>query len=62
MLLVVIIVSSLCLPAVTVRLVNGPDNLHGRVIVNYYGLDGTICDDGFGASDARVVCRMLGYG
>ena len=44
-----------------VRLVNGFDPWQGRVEVYYQGQWGTICDDGFGADDAYVICKMLGF-
>ena len=46
---------------VTVRLTNGIDRLHGRVILTAVGSSGSICREGFDEQDARVICRMLNY-
>ena len=44
-----------------VRLQGGSNHQNGRVEVLFNGTWGTVCDDYFGSSSARVVCRMLGY-
>ena len=46
----------------TVRLVGGVDNVHGRLEVHHEGTWGTVCGDFFNEATAKVVCNMLGHG
>ena len=43
------------------RLVNGSSTSNGRLEILYNGTWSTVCDDSFGAPEAVVACRMLGF-
>ncbi|XP_072884663.1 scavenger receptor cysteine-rich domain-containing protein DMBT1-like isoform X3 [Hemitrygon akajei] len=49
-----------CTEEPAIRLVGGSDGCSGRVEVRYNSQWGTVCDDGWGTDDAKVVCRQLG--
>lgn len=44
-----------------IRLAGGTTQYEGRVEVCINQIWGTVCDDFWGAPDARVACRQLGY-
>ena len=44
-----------------IHLQGGAYSNEGRVEVHCNGQWGTICDDGFSSTDARTVCKQLGY-
>ena len=43
------------------RLIGGNIPNEGRVEICMNNVWGTVCDDGWGSTDATVVCRQLGY-
>ena len=44
-----------------VRLVDGNDNLEGRIEVCVNGFWSSVCDDSWSNFDATVACRQLGF-
>ena len=50
---------NLCNQPLHIKLVGGPNDNTGRVLVRHRGVWGTICDDHFGNEEAKVICRML---
>ena len=44
-----------------IRLIDGINKLEGRVEIQYQGIWGTICDDGWDDTDATVVCKELNF-
>ena len=43
------------------RLGSGSNERQGRLEILYYGIWGTICDEGFTFNSANVACRRLGF-
>ena len=50
-----------CFAEGEIRLRGGTISREGRVEMCSGGVWGTVCDNGWGTTDARVVCRQLGY-
>ena len=44
-----------------IRLQGGSYSNEGHVEVYCNGQWGTICDDGFGSTEAKLICKQLGY-
>ena len=44
-----------------IRLQGGANNATGRVEICNNQVWGTVCDDSWGAVDAQVACRQLGF-
>jgi len=48
--------------AIVARLVGSNTSSEGRLEIRSNFFWGTVCDDGFSDTAARVVCNMLGFG
>jgi deleted-in-malignant-brain-tumors protein 1 len=48
-------------PQNSLRLQGGANSMTGRVEICNANVWGTVCDDFWGAPDARVACRQLGF-
>ncbi|XP_072030652.1 scavenger receptor cysteine-rich domain-containing protein DMBT1-like [Amphiura filiformis] len=46
----------------SIRLEGGEDEYSGRVVMEYHGVEGYICDDDWDLVDAAVVCHQLDFG
>ena len=44
-----------------IQLVDGSNDLNGRLEICFGGVWGTVCDDLWDTRDAEVVCRQLGH-
>ena len=60
-LLLPLMISSLDCTHGDARLASGINSLQGRVEVCFDGVWGTVCSNGWGNSEATVVCRQLGF-
>ncbi|XP_060602751.1 scavenger receptor cysteine-rich type 1 protein M130-like [Ruditapes philippinarum] len=47
--------------ATRIKLTGGSNSLEGTILIEHSGTWGTICDDNFDNTDAKVICAMLGY-
>ena len=48
-------------PKASARLIGGIAAFQGAVQLELYGRTGSVCDDGFGNTEAEVMCRLMGY-
>ena len=48
-------------PNATLRIVDGPSHLEGRLEVCLNDVWGTVCESSWGNNNAAVACRQLGY-
>lgn len=56
----IIIIINIFVGEVQYRLTGGKDQNSGRIEININGVWGTMCDDEFDATSAKVLCKQLG--